>query len=115
VRAALALLLAGCSFVGVKGPGSIPDPRPEGYTVHCTTSDVLPTLDALGGAATIAAAAGGVIAEETGSHGIAEHWELYYALPLVAVGIVYFASSSHGTKEVERCAVAKDPSLPPVQ
>ena len=113
MRAALALL-AGCSFVGVKGP-RVPDPARPPDSIHCTTSDFLPTLDALAGAASLAASAGGVIAEETGSHGVAEHWELYYALPLVAVGVVYFVASSHGTREVERCAVAKDPTLPPVQ
>ena len=112
----LALLaLAGCSFVGVKGPGPLPDPPPPADQIHCTTSDALPTLDALAGAGAIAAAAGGVIAEETGSHGAFEHWELYATLPLLAAGIVYFASSSHGTHAVEQCQVAKDPSLPPVQ
>jgi len=112
----LALLaLAGCSFIGVKGPGPLPDPPPPADQIHCTTSDALPTLDALAGAGAIAAAAGGVIAEETGSHGAFEHWELYYTLPLLAAGIVYFASSSHGTHAVEQCQVAKDPSLPPVQ
>ena len=114
MRAALALVLAGCSFVGVEGP-RVPDPAPPADSIHCTTSDLLPTLDALAGAAALATSAGGVIAEETGTHGIAEHWELYYALPLVAVGVVYFVASSHGTREVERCAVAKDPTLPPVQ
>jgi hypothetical protein len=114
VRAALALQLSGCSFFAVKNP-AVPDPPPPSDQIHCTTSDLLPTIDALGGAAALATSAGGIIAEETGSHGVAEHWELYYALPLVAVAVVYFASSSHGTKAVERCAVAKDPSLPPVQ
>jgi hypothetical protein len=40
---------------------------------------------------------------------------MYYALPLLAVSVVYFVSSSHGTHAVEQCAVAKDPTLPPVQ
>jgi hypothetical protein len=109
------LALAGCSFIGVKGPGALPDPSPPADSIHCTTSDVLPTLDALGGAAAIATSAGGVIAEETGKQGAFAHWEMYYALPLLAVSVVYFVSSSHGTHAVEQCAVAKDPSLPPVQ
>ncbi len=115
MKAAIALLLAGCSFIGVKGPGALPDPAPPADSIQCTTSDALPTIDALVGAGMVAASAGGVIAEETGKHGIAEHWELYYALPLLAVGVVYFVSGSQGTHAVEQCQVAKDPTLPPVQ
>ena len=116
MRAALALVaLAGCSWFGVNGPGTLPDPPEAADEVHCTSSDVLPTIDALAGAGLLAAAAGGVIAEETGSHGIAEHWELYYALPMMAVSVAYFVASAHGTHAVEQCLVAKDPSLPPVQ
>jgi hypothetical protein len=108
-------VLGGCSFVGVKGPGALPDPAPPADEIHCTTSDALPTIDALGGIAALAASGGGIIAEETGNHGVFEHWEAYYALPLLAVSIVYFVASGHGTHAVEQCAVAKDPTLPPVQ
>ena len=109
------LSLGGCSFIGVKGPGALPDPPPPADSIHCTTSDVLPTIDALAGAGALAAATAGIFAEETGSHGAFDHWELYAVTPLVAVAVAYFVSSSHGTREVERCAVAKDPTLPPVQ
>jgi hypothetical protein len=115
MRTLALLALAGCSFIGVKPPGALPDPPPPADSIHCTTSDTLPTVDALAGAGSLAASVAGIFAEETGSHGTFEHWEMYYALPLVAVGVVYFVSSSHGTHAVEQCAVAKDPSLPPVQ
>ena len=115
MRALAFVALAGCSYIGVKGPGALPDPPPAADSIHCTTSDALPTLDALAGAGALAAATAGVVAEETGSHGAFDHWEKYYVVPLLAVGVAYFVSSSHGTHAVEQCAVAKDPSLPPVQ
>lgn len=115
LRLLAVLSLAGCSFIGVKEPGALPDPPPPADSIHCTTSDALPTVDALAGAGALAAATAGIFAEETGSHGMFDHWEKYYVVPLVAVGIVYFVSSNHGTHAVEQCAVAKDPSLPPVQ
>ena len=114
MRAAL-VLLAGCSFIGVQGPGPIPDPRPPADQIRCTDSDFLPSIDALGGAAAIAAAAGGVIIEHTSATGAPHDFTKYYMTPLVLVGIVYFIAASRGTHRVEQCQAAKDLSLPPVE
>ena len=119
MRALLGVLasawLAGCSFFGVHGPGALPDPSPPPDQIHCTTDDLLPSVDALGGAGALTAAVGGTIIEHTSDSGSPHDFTKYYMLPLVAVGIVYFVSASMGTHRVEQCQVAKDRSLPPVQ
>jgi len=115
MRTLALLALAGCSFIGVKGPGALPDPPPPPDYIHCTTNDTLPSLDALGGAGALAAAVGGTIIEQTSDSGSPHNFTKYYMLPLVAVGIVYFISASSGTHKIEQCQVAKDHSLPPVQ
>ncbi len=112
---ALLVLLAGCSFIGVQGPGALPDPTPPPDQIHCTTSDFLPSIDALGGAAAMVAAAGGVIIENTSASGEPRNFTKYYMTPLIVVGIVYFVAASRGTHAVEQCQAAKDRSLPPVE
>lgn len=113
--AACAAIASGCSFIGVQGPGALPDPSPPADQIHCTTADFLPSIDALAGAGALVAAAGGTIIEHTSESGSPHDFGKYYMLPLVAVGIVYFVAASTGTHRVEQCEVAKDRTLPPVQ
>ena len=118
-KAAVLLLatfqVAGCSFIGVRGPGALPDPSPPPDQIHCTTDDLLPSVDALAGAGALTAAVGGTLIEHTSESGAPHDFTKYYMFPLIAVGIVYFVSASAGTHRVEQCEVAKDRSLPPVQ
>ena len=107
--------LAGCSFIGVRGPGALPDPPPPSDQIHCTTDDLLPSVDALGGAAALATAVGGVIIEHTSASGAPHDFTKYYMTPLIVVGIVYFIAASKGTHRVEQCQAAKDRTLPPVE
>ena len=115
VALAASSLVAGCSLIGVRGPGALPDPPPPPDQIDCTTADFLPSIDALAGAGALVAAVGGTLIEHTSESGAPHDFTKYYMLPLVAVGIVYFASASAGTHRVEQCEVAKDRSLPPVQ
>lgn len=109
VKAAVALICAtGCSFVGVKGPvGYGNEPARDPSTVHCTDSDVLPALDAIGGAAAIAAAGGGFIVEQTSDSGDLHNFTKYYFGPLIAASIIYFVATSYGSSRVERCRAIK--------
>jgi hypothetical protein len=105
----LALVCAtGCSFVGVRGPvGYGNEPAADPSTVKCTDSDVLPTLDAIGGAAALAVGGGGFIIEQTSSSGDLHNFTKYYAGPLVVASIIYFISTSFGTNRVQRCRAVK--------
>jgi len=109
VRSLLAIICAtGCSFVGVRGPvGYRSEPAADPSSVKCTDSDVLPTLDAIGGAAALAAAGGGFIIEQTSSTGDLHNFTKYYVGPLVAASIIYFISTSFGTNRVEQCRAVK--------
>ena len=107
VAVTAALLTTGCSFVLTKGPGAVPvgtDPA----KVDCTTSTVLPSIDAIGGAGTIAASAGGTLYEIVSPDPAFENFKYYYALPLLALGVVYMWSASHGTDNVTSCQALKD-------
>ncbi|MEO8842674.1 MAG: hypothetical protein ABI591_13335 [Kofleriaceae bacterium] len=105
--------IAGCSFIGVRGPDVIrSEPAADPSTVHCTDSDTLPSLDAVGGAAALAAAGGGFIIEQTSSTGDLHNFSKYYLGPLVAVSIIYFISTSFGTNRVEQCHAAKGDGVP---
>lgn len=98
----------GCSFVGVRGPvGYGSEPAADPSSVKCTDSDVLPTLDAIGGAAALAVAGGGFIIEQTSSSGDLHNFTKYYVGPLVVASIVYFISTNFGSKRVERCRAVK--------
>jgi hypothetical protein len=114
VKPLLAVLcIAGCSFIGVRGPEVISsEPAPDPSKVHCTDSDTLPSLDAIGGAAALAAAGGGFIIEQTSSTGDFHNFSKYYLGPLVAVSIIYFISTSFGTNRVEQCHAAKGDGVP---
>ena len=104
--------LAGCSFIGVRGPsgrvGLVPDDPDK---IKCTESSLLPSLDALGGALAIAGAGGGIISEQVGEEGKPENFTKYYAGPLIALAIVYFASASFGNTRVTWCTDIKERSL----
>ena len=76
------------------------------HDVHCNDSSLIPSLDALGGAAAIAASGAGILVEHTSEH--LDHFTLYAAGPLLVLGIVYFYSGSFGTNHVERCQELKD-------
>lgn len=112
--ALLALFATGCSFVLVKDPPKVAagtDPN----KVDCTSSAVIPGIDAIAGAAAIAAAAGGVILQHTSDDGEPAHFDRYFAGPLAVLGIVYFIAASGGTDRVEACQKLKqrgeDPGL----
>jgi hypothetical protein len=107
----MVVVLGGCSFVGVKAPRRPPDDgRPyDARAVKCNDSAVLPTIDALGGAASLAAAGGGILVEELSETGKFHNFKYYYAAPLVALGILYFYSASFGTSRVTRCSELKNP------
>ncbi|HEY0250218.1 MAG TPA: hypothetical protein VGC41_01785 [Kofleriaceae bacterium] len=109
MKAVLAVLCAtGCSFIGVRGPVGYGDqPAANPASVHCTDSDALPALDALGGAAALAVAGGGFIIEQTSSSGDLHNFTKYYAGPLVVASILYFISTSYGSTRVERCRAIK--------
>jgi hypothetical protein len=99
----LVLALGGCSFFLVKGPPNEYVPA----TVQCTDSDVVPSIDAVGGVFAIAGAVGGEFVTQLTDHKV-DHYELFYALPLVVAGIVYLVASSHGTEKVTSCRAAKE-------
>lgn len=109
VRALVAFVCAtGCSFVGVRGPASgSSEPARDPSSVHCTDTDALPALDAVGGAAALAVAGGGFIIEQTSSTGDLHNFTKYYAGPLVVASIIYFIASGYGTNRVERCRELK--------
>ncbi|MCX5743447.1 MAG: hypothetical protein NT062_13215 [Proteobacteria bacterium] len=94
-------------------------PGTDPSTVHCSTSAALPSLDAIGGAAAIAASAGGTLYEGVSDNADFKNFKYYYALPLLAVGIAYMWSASYGTDHVEACTEYKEkagqPSLWQIQ
>ena len=105
-------LLGGCSFLLVKDPPRVvagTDPA----KVDCSTTSVIPGIDAIGGAAAIAASAGGIVLQHTSTDGSPRHFDLYFAAPLLVLGIIYFYAASGGTDAVEACqkikAKADDP------
>ncbi|MEO8705857.1 MAG: hypothetical protein ABI867_37850 [Kofleriaceae bacterium] len=104
---ALAVLaLGGCSFVGVRSPK--PQTDPPTYPVKCNDSGILPALDALGGAAAISVMGGGIILERTDEDHDPQHFTLYYAGPLLALAVVYWASASFGNTRTSRCSDMKE-------
>lgn len=103
MRSVLALVAcAGCSFVGVRGPSV----DAQGKPAPCTTSDLLPSLDAVVGTLGVTGAVGGEIADRLSSHPM-QHFELLVALPALVAGIVFLTSASHGTDKVETCRAAR--------
>jgi hypothetical protein len=110
IAALVVIALSGCSFIGVRAPQRPPDDgRPlDPRSIKCNDSQILPTIDALGGAAAIASAGGGILVEELSETGKFHNFKYYYAAPLVLVGIVYFYSASFGTSRVSRCADLKE-------
>jgi len=101
----LAVVLAGCSFVGVRAPARTREPPADPSSIHCTESGVLPAIDALGGAAAISVMGGGILLE--GAKGEPKHFTLYYAGPLLALAIGYFWSTSVGNTRTARCSDLK--------
>ncbi len=99
-------MLAGCSFVLVKDPPRVA-PGTDPAKVNCSQSSLIPGIDAIGGAAAIAAAAAGVVLEHTSSDGSPKRFDLYFAGPLVVLGIIYFYAASGGTDAVEACQKIK--------
>jgi hypothetical protein len=106
---ALILVLAtGCSYAFVREPKHMDPPPTDPRQVHCNDSGLFPSLDALGGAAAISVAGGGVIIDQTSETGRAENFTKYYAAPLLALAIVYFYSGSFGTERVSKCQELKE-------
>jgi len=109
MRSVALVLLAGCSFVGVRGPSRTASSSPtDPSSIRCTTSGVLPAIDALAGAAALGVMGGGILLEQTSDDGEPEHFTLYYAGPALAVAIIYFSAANFGTKRVSRCTEAKE-------
>jgi hypothetical protein len=107
--AAVLVVASGCSFVAVRGPskriGLLPD---DPAKLKCSDNSLFPSLDALGGAAAIAVAGGGIVLEQTSEDGKPEDFTKFYAGPLVALGILYFVSASFGNKRITWCSDAKE-------
>src|SRR5688572_27664634 len=97
---AVGLGLAGCSFAFVRAPARLSEPPTDPAAVKCNDSGLFPTLDALGGAAAISVAGGGVILEKGSEDGEPENFTAYYAGPLLAVAIVYWAAATFGTNRI---------------
>ncbi len=109
VALAAAFALTGCSFVGVRAPSKSIDPatmRPE--QIKCNESTLLPSLDALGGAAAISVMGGGIILEGTTEKARYDNFTLYYAGPLLVTAIVYWYSASFGNNRASRCTELKE-------
>lgn len=101
--------LAGCSFVGVRAPSSKIDPsttRPE--NIQCNDSSLLPSLDALGGAAAISVMGGGVILDAATEKERYKDFTLYYAGPLLALAVTYWYSAAFGNARISRCSDLKE-------
>lgn len=106
---ATATALAGCSFVGVRAPSKSIDPATMSPAqITCNESSLLPSLDALGGAAAISVMGGGIILEHTTERARYDHFTLYYAGPMLAAAIVYWYSASFGNARVSRCTELKE-------
>jgi hypothetical protein len=73
----------------------------------CTDSAAWPSVDAVIGTFAVAGALGGELADRLSSHPV-DHYELIIGLPLLAAGITYLVSASHGTDDVERCREIKE-------
>lgn len=101
--------LAGCSFAGVRAPRYTLD-RTTGIpsAIHCSDNGLLPAIDALGGAAAIAATGGGILLEHTSDDRKPEHFTRYYAGPGLVLAIIYFYSASFGNDRITRCSDLKD-------
>jgi hypothetical protein len=101
--------LAGCSFVGIRAPSSRIDPlTTRADAIKCNESTLLPSIDALGGAAAISVAGGGVLLEQTTDKSRYDHFTLYYAGPLLALAITYWYSAAFGNARVTRCTELKE-------
>jgi hypothetical protein len=109
MRLAALAALAGCSFAGVRAPTAKIDPTTlVPSSIQCNDSSLLPSLDALGGAAAIATAGGGVILERTTVKERYDNFTLYYAGPLLALAIVYWWSASFGNDRISKCSDLKE-------
>jgi len=84
-------------------------PESTAKPAECTDSDLVPSLDSIGGVLLVAGAIGGEIADHLASHPI-DHYELVIGLPALAAGITYLIAANRGTGEVERCRSAKEGS-----
>lgn len=107
----LALAMTGCSFIGVRGPADRVAFAPKNPDdLKCPEDSILPSLDALGGAFAMAAAVGGVFAEQLSEDGEPDGFTKLYAGPLAVVSIVYLVSASHGNTRITWCSDAKERS-----
>jgi len=109
LTATLALALSGCSFVGIRAPSKSIDPSVMSPAqIKCNESSLLPSIDALGGAAAISVMGGGIILEGTTKRDRYDDFTLYYAGPLLALAIGYWWSASFGTTRATRCTDLKE-------
>jgi len=105
----LAAALAGCSFAGIRAPSKSIDPatmRPE--QIKCNESALLPSLDAIGGAAAISVMGGGILLQYTTERERYDHFTLYYAGPLLVAAVTYWYSAAFGNARVSRCTDLKE-------
>jgi hypothetical protein len=103
------LALAGCSFVGVRAPSPKLDPSTmSADQIKCNDSSLLPSLDALGGAAAISIAGAGVILEHTTKRERYDDFTLYFAGPMLALAITYWWSASFGNNRISKCSDLKE-------
>lgn len=105
--AVVALFATGCSFFLTKGPGAV-KPGDDPKKNPCTESSIIPSLDALAGAAAIGVDAGGILLEAVRENHEPKNFVYYFGAPLLALGIAYFWSASYGTDHVEACTEYKE-------
>jgi hypothetical protein len=98
-----AVLSQSCSFFLVHGPAA---GSGAGSATECTDSDLVPAIDSAAGVLAIAGAGGGEIVTRETSDKVHDY-ELFYGLPLIIAGIVYFIAASRGTHRVEQCRAIK--------
>jgi hypothetical protein len=103
--AVVLVLLAGCSFIGVRGPRDPARPDPD-----CATSKAAPSVDAGMAGVALATALGSLAlalgTEDTGNFHGQTFALTVITLPSLVVGGTYAASASFGFKRVRACREA---------
>lgn len=105
LRSVALVALAGCSLVLVKGPPAHPPPPP--HPIRCTTVPIVPVIDTLISAVTLAGALYFVQSDD-------ENASLGFGIEL-ALSAGFGISAYSGWRRVSRCRAVKDrPAPPPV-
>ena len=101
---ALTALVNGCSFMVMRGA---PTPSATGNSIECTTNFGPVALDTVNALAFVAMGGGFLDAALDNSSGRDEGL-LYVAIPLLALGALYSASTIYGVTTINQCEDAKN-------